>query len=366
MLRAIAVDDEILALCLLENLLQEIGGVNMIGTFTDITRALPAIVEEKPDIVFLDVEMPDQNGLSLAEQLTDLNDETNIVFVTAYEHYALQAFGVRAADYILKPIEKDRLAQTIRRFLKWTGRVSRLDVEKRCFQAHFLGNFSLRDPSGDLIKWRTKKVKELCAYLLHHRQPVHRSQIIDDLWPAVAPDKGSILLHSTVYQLRKTLKSLDCENPILYAGEFYTLCLEAESDVHEIEEILTCLSPANEQVILNLLQYANKDYLEQEDWPWSLGAREKLREACKHCLEGYVFSTPATSSKRGARRASLEKLIDMEPFEERYIQELIRHHLDLGNRRKALETYRKLEKLLTEELGEKPQLETLSLVQNLF
>ncbi|AEG60979.1 response regulator [Desulforamulus ruminis] len=366
MLRAIAVDDEILALHLLENLLQEIGGVNLIGTFTDATRALATIAEEKPDIVFLDVEMPNQNGLSMAERLTALNDETSIVFVTAYEHYALQAFDVRAADYILKPIEKDRLAKTIRHFLKWNGKVSTPYIEKRCFQAQFLGNFSLRDPRGDLIKWRTKKVKELCAYLLHHRQPVHRSQIIDDLWPAVAPDKGSNLLHSTVYQLRKTLKSLNCENPILYAGEFYTLCLEAESDVHEIEKILTGLSPANEQAILNLLQHANKDYLEQEDWPWSLGAREKLREAYKHCLEGYVFSTPATCSKKGARRESLEKLIHMEPFEERYIQELIRHHLALGNKRKALETYRQLEKLLAEELGEKPQIETSSLVQNLF
>ena len=129
MLRAIAVDDEILALHLLENLLQEIGGVNLIGTFTDATRALATIAEEKPDIVFLDVEMPNQNGLSMAERLTALNDETSIVFVTAYEHYALQAIDVRAADYILKPIEKDRLAKTISHFLKWNGKVSTPYIE---------------------------------------------------------------------------------------------------------------------------------------------------------------------------------------------------------------------------------------------
>lgn len=108
------VDDEPLALERLEFLLKDIAGVEMVGTACNGIEASEQIEALRPDIVFLDVQMPEQNGLRVAATLDD-DDRPEIIFVTAFEHYAADAFEVDAADYLLKPVRYDRLWQAIER-----------------------------------------------------------------------------------------------------------------------------------------------------------------------------------------------------------------------------------------------------------
>src|SRR5437879_13732920 len=101
-IRAFLVDDEAPALKRLARMLAATGRVDIAGTSTDPTDAIPAIVEAKPDVLFLDIEMPGMNGFQM---LSELNPQPLIVFTTAYDRYALEAFGVNSVDYLLKPIE---------------------------------------------------------------------------------------------------------------------------------------------------------------------------------------------------------------------------------------------------------------------
>lgn len=113
-LRAILVDDEPLALERLGALFEDIEDLEIVGTARDGSEASRVIAEMKPDIVFLDVQMPEQSGLRVAAALPE-QDRPEIIFVTAFDHYAADAFSVDAADYLLKPVRFDRLLQAVHR-----------------------------------------------------------------------------------------------------------------------------------------------------------------------------------------------------------------------------------------------------------
>lgn len=111
---AIIVDDEWLVREELKALLAPYPELNVIGEAGNVPQAIELIHQEAPDVIFLDIQMPGASGFDLLEQ-TDIN--AKIIFVTAYDQYALKAFEVNALDYLLKPIQRDRLAKTIQRVL---------------------------------------------------------------------------------------------------------------------------------------------------------------------------------------------------------------------------------------------------------
>lgn len=115
-IRAIIVDDEPNSRDILAHLLRLDGDVVLLAKCQDLKGAMDAIKDLRPDVVFLDIEMPGGSGFELVEQLskTDLNPA--VVFVTAYNQYAIKAIKYAAFDYLLKPVDLDDLNQTILRY----------------------------------------------------------------------------------------------------------------------------------------------------------------------------------------------------------------------------------------------------------
>ncbi len=113
-LRALIADDEPRARQYLEKLLGEHESVEVVGTARGGAEALQRVGELKPDVAFLDIHMPDLSGLEVARHLRGA-DAPIVVFVTAYDKYAIEAFEVAALDYLLKPLKRERLAETVRR-----------------------------------------------------------------------------------------------------------------------------------------------------------------------------------------------------------------------------------------------------------
>ena len=109
-MKAYLVDDEPLALKRLARMLVEAGRIEVAGSSTDPVEAIDAIRKARPEILFLDIEMP---GMSGFEMLSRLDPEPLVVFTTAYDQYALQAFGVNSIDYLLKPIEAQQLKRAL-------------------------------------------------------------------------------------------------------------------------------------------------------------------------------------------------------------------------------------------------------------
>lgn len=113
MLRAFIVDDEPLARQRLRELLDELEGVETVGEAGAGRSAVPLIHQLQPDIVFLDVQMPVLDGFDVVDLLAP--PRPHVVFVTAYDEYALRAFEVHALDYLTKPVRRPRLAQSVKR-----------------------------------------------------------------------------------------------------------------------------------------------------------------------------------------------------------------------------------------------------------
>lgn len=111
-MKAIIVDDERLARQELRNLLQAHKEVEVIAECSDAAEAKAKINEAKPDIVFCDIQMPGKSGLELAEEISGAIE---VVFITAHDEHAIKAFELNAFDYLLKPVQSDRLAETVRK-----------------------------------------------------------------------------------------------------------------------------------------------------------------------------------------------------------------------------------------------------------
>jgi two-component system LytT family response regulator len=112
-LRALVVDDEPLARELLRRMLDEHPALEVIGECASGTQAVEAVRAERPDLLFLDVQMPGLDGFAVLRELAP--DLPEVIFVTAYDQYALRAFDVHALDYLLKPFDEERLARAIDR-----------------------------------------------------------------------------------------------------------------------------------------------------------------------------------------------------------------------------------------------------------
>ena len=127
LIRAFVVDDERLAVQRLTRLLVETGRVTIVGSAIDPVDGLAQLRETSLDVLFLDIQMPGMTGFELIEHL---DRDVPVVFTTAYDRYALEAFAVNSIDYLLKPVEADRLARTIDKLERFTpaGETPRPDV----------------------------------------------------------------------------------------------------------------------------------------------------------------------------------------------------------------------------------------------
>src|SRR6187399_67254 len=117
-IRAVVVDDEQLARQEMCFLLQQLGGVEVVAQAGNGVEALTVIEECQPDLVMLDVQMPGLTGFEVARQVMQAGLESQVVFVTAFDQYAIDAFEVNAVDYLLKPVDQGRLAAAIERARK--------------------------------------------------------------------------------------------------------------------------------------------------------------------------------------------------------------------------------------------------------
>jgi len=127
-IKALVVDDERLARKGLVEQLRQIPEIELAGEADSVPTALEAIKAHQPDVVLLDIQMPGQTGFDLVEQLEDFKGK--IIFVTAYDEYAIRAFEINALDYLMKPVSQERLKKALKRISNSEAQVSSNTHEK--------------------------------------------------------------------------------------------------------------------------------------------------------------------------------------------------------------------------------------------
>lgn len=196
-MRIIVVDDEFLALEDFEDTCRDLGIEDEIIKFNNPLDALSYVAQNKVDIAFLDIEMPVIKGIELAKRIKALSPNVRIIFTTGYSEYALEAFGVDAVDYVLKPYEPETLKRAYDKALLVKDAVSENHI--------FIKTFGYFDVfvDGKSINFSSAKSKELLALLVDRNGGVvSTEQAISILWEGRAYDE-------TVQSLfRKVLRSL--------------------------------------------------------------------------------------------------------------------------------------------------------------
>ncbi len=117
-LSCIIVDDEPLAVKLLESFVTKTPDLTLLASFTDSVEAINAVKEQKPNLLFLDIQMPDLNGMELAHMIPS---ETRVIFTTAFKEYAFESYEVRALDFLLKPIRYNKFLAAIEKAKEWNS-----------------------------------------------------------------------------------------------------------------------------------------------------------------------------------------------------------------------------------------------------
>ncbi len=360
-MNVLLVDDEELALEVLERLLMKLEDIQICGKYVDAEQALKRLEDNDIDVVFLDLEMGRVHGLQFSEELLNRNIATEIVFVTAHSQYAVDAFGLGAVDYLLKPVAMDRLLKAVKK-LQERQELKKMKESHASSQPSglLLRSFgTLRvygtgEEASRPIKWRTKKVKELFCYLWQNSaRPVGKYQIMEELWPETEPDKGMVLLHTTVYQLRKALKELGFENGIQFSNEQYQLAVPIKSDLEELRGLLEENAPDIKD-IRRLLELYEGDYLEQEEYLWSIYMQQAFKNTYLGYLKEYVDRNMEQKSRNHVLENCLQKLVQLDPYNEEYACMMMTYYAEEGNARGVVKVYEEYYRNVKEELGLNP------------
>ena len=199
---AICVDDEPLVLQLTLSLFRDLPGFQEVEGFAGPLEALDWLENHTPDIALLDIDMPGMNGLELARRIRDMHPDTAIIFLTGYSEYALDAFQLHASGYLMKPINREKLASEVEYALSGRNRVKASNVFAKTF-----GNFDLLVDGRPLVFKRSKS-KELLAYLVdRHGGNVSRPEAFAVLWEDTFYDRAmQKQMDVVVRSLRSTLE----------------------------------------------------------------------------------------------------------------------------------------------------------------
>ena len=201
----LVVDDEPLILQDLEDTLKRIRPSCTVHSFTSARQALSEAEREIYDAAFLDIELGYTNGILLAKQLKELQPNLPVVFVTSYEKYAVDAFSIHAAGYLLKPVEEEQLERELT-FLKLKN------IAKRCVITTF-GGFDI-SVDGKPLSFKRAKAKELLAYLVDRKGcRVTTKEACAVLWEDLPYNSARKNYFQTLMvELKNTLKEAGAEN----------------------------------------------------------------------------------------------------------------------------------------------------------
>lgn len=277
MATAIIIDDEYYSIEGLKIELELFGGVDVIATYESCITALNDIESLKPDIAFLDIEMPEMNGLVMFNKILDKSPATKIVFVTAYTDFAVEAFELNAADYLIKPVQTERLKKTLSRLsIALSNKPYGPSVFFECF-----GRLSiLLDGKNTAIHWRTKKALELLCFLIcNSGRFIAKEKIGDLLWPDASPEKIKSNFHLTYYHLKKTFEDLNI--PVPFESKRGSIRLNV--DQFELETVifeynlsqLEIINPSNILLAEETLAMYRGHIFEEHYFSWSSELQSK-------------------------------------------------------------------------------------------
>lgn len=358
MIRTIIIDDERHAIREIAYFLKDYSAIEVIASYTNPLKAIEELKVQNVQLVFLDINMPQLPGIDVGSKILDINPEVRIVFVTAYDQYALEAFELNAIDYILKPIQQIRFDKTMDRILKGIERHDLHQNKKlhiKCF-----GSLKIGWEDEDPIKWRTEKTKELFAYLLMNAGiELSKDRIIDTLWSDIDVERAVKQLHNGIYYIRKTLEEYGIDRELVSISGNYCLKIGAVNfDKLAWKELKA--NPVSDITLRQVEQIYVGDYLEDVDWNWTdIDRNNYMNEFIGMLIKcAYYFKQ---NKNYGEAEKCLCKAYFKNPYDDTISLQLMKIYANSSQEIKAIKHYLKYSEILKSDLKLKPPKEIVEL-----
>jgi len=329
----LVVEDELDSLNEIVDCLRSCDSTIEIRACSDAMQAIVASRSETFDVALLDIQMPEMTGFELAECLSALTPGICFVFITAYNHYATEAFDLNAIDYVLKPIRQDR-------FNKAIEKVRREVADKKKTDSCTTANIRIQafgkmvvTCGEQILKWRRNKSAEIFAYLLQqHGFPVHKEKLCETMWPEYDPHKALAYLQTIMYQLRKNIAEIGEHAVVIeYADHCYRLYLDKVP--YDVDQFLEAYDQAfrapqpTMDALLHAEQLYTGPYLEEDGWIWSIGRQQALARKYQRVLES-IIQIEMDNNRKDDALYYIQKLASLDPVsDEEYYLNWVRNNI---------------------------------------
>lgn len=365
MIKAIVVDDEWYNLEEISGLVEKSGFMRVEKKYQNPLRALEEEADISPQVAFIDVGMPEMDGITLAEKLLEKNPSLIVAFITAWDHYAVQAFDLNAIDYVMKPIKLDRFKQMIEKIRHEIGLKAPLQpsaLRIKCFG-------QLETSIGGIpVKWERAKAEELFAYLLmNHGSCVHKDTLIQDLWPGYEYAKALPILQTSICKIRNIFSKIKQEAILNYSRNKYCLTLtNAECDYFQVGQALSDYR-IEDKTTYALVEKAcllfGRGFLIEQGYLWSMEKDEELRKRLAQVLKEIISVYTGEGNPEKAARV-LKLLTGLVPYDEEANFRLLKTLEALGDYREVSNHYQWLARVLKDEYGTVPSDQIKDLVND--
>ena len=224
-MRILLVDDEKLQLTRLEESVKSVLPTADIVSYTNPVLALNENKKQKIDIAFLDIEMPGLNGIQLAKSLKGINPKINIVFVTAFNRFALDAMKIHASGFVTKPVNEEKVFEEINGLRYPVELTPTKKLQMKCF-----GNFEVFH-NGQPLKFTYSKSKELFAYLVDREgSAININELNAVLWE----EDHTSYLRNLISDIQKTLAAIGASDVFIKRhNECYIDTTKVDCDAYE-------------------------------------------------------------------------------------------------------------------------------------
>ncbi len=365
MYKVIAVDDEQNALNRFERLISQDSRLELAKTFTKPLEAAEYIKSNPVDIAFLDIEMPEMTGLELAEVLLDSNPYLEIVFITAYNQYALEAFKAHATGYLLKPLSREDFQTQIDSMEKKLSKSHVVEDDKlliNCF-----GAFSIkRAKDSEPLRFRTSKAEELLAFLIQNEGRARsKDMILDTLWPDADLDKAANNFRVTCTYIRSTLADFGYADILVRDHDDYSVNTNRiKCDYTEFRNKISNPDVLSLGETESLIQLYKGPYLENRFYDWAEETKGWLENRYIQLLyrAGKLY---AEANRIDSAIDSFESILRVDLYEEDALREIVRLKKTKLPPAAIHEYYEKYCDSLFKEYGLEPSREIKEMMKNI-
>lgn len=371
MYRSIIVDDESIAIKRFEHLASKEERITLLASFTEPTEALSYIKEHPVDIAFLDIEMPGINGLDLAEQLQIQDPFISIIFITAYDHYALDAFQAHALGYLLKPVSLQDFSRQIDS-LSRTKTPRKLDTpsmptkqQADILSVSCLGQFSCMTAAQTPIAFRTAKTAELFALLLHyHGTSITKYFILDTLFPDMDYEKSNKIFYVSCSYLRSTFSKSGYPDLLLRENDSYRLNMSMITcDFLPLINNTARVSNMTLEELISLSACYKGEYLMGRSYEWAFETRTYLQDLYQR-MQSRLAAIYLQNGQDNDAIELLKKYLITDPCNEETVIGLLQIYHKNGQHGQALNIYNTYKDKLYELLDTTPSASVLRIIKS--